>query len=668
MAPIEPINNREQELSADALISIGEVHLVFSHLRASLPDISDSSGLQLSEADINSLKKHLPLVLHEIDFTFLLTDAGIPNGTSFTSETARIIKGGILPYLHPPKSAEAIIHQICSSKGDYELLQKVLPLLTAYAEKLPENEKQTYLASFKTQVINAVRIISYRIAALGMDEQVNRRAGRNEELLSPFMEQNAEVNELLANLAEGNTERALEDLGQAKVMLQHCIESITLIDKAAEENGASLHQTFILRKLELLIERLLLLLPILQPANTPEPFSALMKALCGATLKQTKRRKLREFVSRNINLIAYRITENKRKTGEHYVASSRSEYWEMFLSSCGGGFVVSIMVMLKMRIHHLDIPVFWESLLYGLNYAIGFVVIQALGFTLATKQPAMTAAYIAASMDDVRDDKSRYQHLAAMIATVSRSQIISFTGNLLVAFPLTLCWVFFAGLGRHYPVSPEEGAKLVESVHPLLSLSVWYAALTGALLFLSGIISGFGDNKVVVSRIGERLKQHPALRRRLPPEMLNKTVSYIERNLGPLLGNAVLGLLMGFTIFIGKTTGLPFDIRHITFSAGNVAIGLSETNMGITIATIVSVVMGVLLIGVINFAVSFTLAIQVGARSRGLRFKDYPDMIKAVLNHFTKYPAHFFYPPSATVHSSTLPTPELLTGPGEPKT
>jgi site-specific recombinase len=49
---------------------------------------------------------------------------------------------------------------------------------------------------------------------------------------------------------------------------------------------------------------------------------------------------------------------------------------------------------------------------------------------------------------------------------------------------------------------------------------------------------------------------------------------YVEHNLGALAGNFYFGLFLGLTGTIGIMLGLPLDIRHITFSAANLAFGL----------------------------------------------------------------------------------------------
>ena len=405
-----------------------------------MSDKSDVLAATIAASNIPELKKALITLFKEADFSQAISGAGIPMGSSFLDETLRIVKGKILPYLHNPKDACTIIHEIFNHSEDHDKIVLLLQHFNNLETLFTEEEKKEILAAFLTQITNSVHIISYRIAALGMDEDVYTRAGKDDTLITPFMEQNHEVTELLNNIEKGNTEKIAEDLAQAKIMIAHCLQNIALIDKGAEVNGTSLRQTYLLRKLELLIARLTSLLPIISYDESNKAFDELSALLRHIVIAETRPQKLRDFISRNMNLIAFRITENKRKTGEHYVANTHAEYWDLFIAACGGGFIVSFMVIIKLYVHEMHLPVLWESLLYSINYATGFVVVQMLNFSIATKQPAMTAAYLAASLDDIKDDASRYHHLAATVAKVSRSQLVSFAGNLIVVFPCALVW------------------------------------------------------------------------------------------------------------------------------------------------------------------------------------------------------------------------------------
>ena len=652
------------ELSEEAAISIIRLSGFFKKLRfaliSGLKDENEAVALSAitGAADVEELKKALLTIFKEADFSQAISVTGIPMGSSFADEAIRIMKGKILPYLYNPKDARTIIHEIFNVANDHD---KILLLLQRYnnlATLFTNEEKKEILGAFLTQITNAIHIISFRIAALGVDEDVYTRAGKDDTLITPFMEQNHEVTELLNNIEKGNTEKTVEDLAQTRIMLTHCLQNIALIDKGAEVNGTSLRQTYLLRKLELLIDRLTSLLPIISYNDSNKAFEELFGLLRHIITAETKPQKLRDFISRNLNIIAFRITENKRKTGEHYIASNNSEYRDLFIAACGGGFIVSFMVIIKLYVHEMHLPILWEGLLYSTNYAAGFVVVQILNFSIATKQPAMTAAFLAASLDDIKDDASRYHHLAATVAKVSRSQLVSFAGNLMVVFPCSLLWIIALTHLSNKPVIDTAMAnELLMSVRPLSCPVLWYASIAGAFLFLAGIISGFGDNKVVVSKIGSRLEAHPFLKKRLSAERRRKLASYIEKNLGPLLGNIAVGFMLGMAGFFGKITGLPFDIRHITFSAGNIALGFYGFNFHVTASLVMATLTGIFIIGVFNFAVSFFLALQVAARSRGLRLSDYPKVAAAIGIYFKQHPAHFFFPERRA--KEVLPEPEL---------
>src|SRR6185436_10171288 len=88
-------------------------------------------------------------------------------------------------------------------------------------------------------------------------------------------------------------------------------------------------------------------------------------------------------------------------------------------------------------------------------------------------------------------------NLAVTVAKVSRSQIASFFGNLIIVFPLTflLAWLYHRTF--HVKIADGEAAiSLLKEQHPWLSPSLFYACITGFFLFLSGIIAGYIQNKI----------------------------------------------------------------------------------------------------------------------------------------------------------------------------
>jgi site-specific recombinase len=96
---------------------------------------------------------------------------------------------------------------------------------------------------------------------------------------------------------------------------------------------------------------------------------------------------------------------------------------------------------------------------------------------------------------------------------------------------------------------------------------------------------------------------------------------------------------------VSKIIGIPFDIRHITISAGNVSIalyGLGIRNVPVTYLIIIFI--GVLAIGFLNFLVSFLLAFIVAVRSRGVQLGDYPEFLGILGRYFMNKPLDFIRP------------------------
>src|SRR3546814_19781281 len=79
---------------------------------------------------------------------------------------------------------------------------------------------------------------------------------------------------------------------------------------------------------------------------------------------------------------------------------------------------------------------------------------------------------------------------------------------LLIVVPVALLIadLMFAQTG-HYYVGEAKARHLLEDANPF-SPRVWaWAAITGVWLFLTGLISGFYDNKAAYDRIPQRLRQ-----------------------------------------------------------------------------------------------------------------------------------------------------------------
>ena len=344
--------------------------------------------------------------------------------------------------------------------------------------------------------------------------------------------------------------------------------------------------------------------------------------------------------------LARKVVEHTGETGEHYVSRSRGEYREAFVAASGGGALTALTAAFKFGLHALPFAPFFEGIAYSLNYAVSFVALQLTGLTLASKQPAMTASALAASLEEARDTG----RVVAMTAAIVRTQTIVTVGNLFLALPagLLLDGLWYLVFGAPM-LSPETAAHSVESFHPFRTWTLLYAALTGVLLWIGSLVAGLVANWSAFRRVPDGIRTSPTLRRLLGPRRAGFVARFAEHDLGGLAGNVALGFLLGFTPAFLGFFGVGFEVRHVTLSAASIGIAAGREVAARTFAPgpFLWAVGGVLLIGVFNILVSFALALATAARARGLDPGTRGRVTEALWRAFRDDPRKFLLPPAA---------------------
>jgi len=316
-------------------------------------------------------------------------------------------------------------------------------------------------------------------------------------------------------------------------------------------------------------------------------------------------------------------------------------------SAMGAGVIIAFMATLKLFFAKHHLAPLTEAIVFSLNYGLGFILIHILHFTVATKQPAMTAAAIAATIDNASDSKSKeMDNLVAMIANTMRSQLIAIFGNVVIVIPVAmlLAWGVLHYTGEHF-ITPDKAHQLLASIDPVHSGSLTYAAVAGVCLFLSGLIAGYHDNLAVYNRIPQRLRAVTWLQKLLGVPRLERVSQYIENNLGALAGNFYFGCLLGGMSGLGILLGLPIDIRHITFSSAFVGFASFSLDFMLSWQAAAYAALGLMLIGLVNLAVSFCLALYVAMKSRKVRFKQWRQLLRSLATRINQHPGEFILPP-----------------------
>ena len=161
------------------------------------------------------------------------------------------------------------------------------------------------------------------------------------------------------------------------------------------------------------------------------------------------------------------------------------------------------------------------------------MLIHMLHCTVATKQPAMTAASFAEQVDSNEGSKAVDNKLAKLLIDVCRSQSVAVFGNVSIAVLLAagIAWGYAYTHGQ--PLLNEAvTAYQLKSIEIFTQPTLWYAAIAGVWLFCSGIIAGFFDNRSDYLNLRQRLPFNPFLRKIMRPQPRRHLAAYIHKHYG----------------------------------------------------------------------------------------------------------------------------------------
>ncbi len=602
----------------------------------------------------------LGTALHEVvtrsHATLLLTESGVPDGLGFASALFQRLSRRLVPDLDDPEDLRTVLRVVFHKDDDYRWVDSVpdslwLRLLTALgigehlSSPVADEEHAT-----------ALRILTHHVASLGLQPEITHRLPTPADTDSPFLTIPTYVHQYLMVLEEDHpADHRKEVLNDALANIQTCRAQVEKLREEKSLYGTSLRLTALSLRLLRLLDRLELLLH-LTATRGDALRTHLVSLLREVVQAENTRNHIRPHLKASADLLAFQVVEHAAKKGSKYITSGRKDYGMFFVASLGGGLIVALFALVKILMKPWSLPLGVEALLYGINYSICFVVIYLTGAALATKQPAMTANTLARSLDG--SEKTRHlERLESLIVRVWRSQFISFAGNLLMALPVAFLLSYIFHLATDTTVADvATSQKILEGIDPWPSGALAYAAVAGIFLFVAGLVAGWVDNRNLYLRLPQRIAQHPALVRMFGADRAQRAGAFIDRNLGILAGNVVLGFCLGSMGSIGEILGLPLDIRHIAFSSAEFGVALEVLGEAIPSPLLLKSMLGVALIGLVNFLVSFGLSLGMALESRQVTFGETRRLLGLLARRAFRRPLDWFFPPRQ------MPTPSGASG------
>ena len=604
--------------------------------------------LKNNEEIKNNFRDYLFILFSNKSFAKALTDANILSENAFFPELKKRISYKFLPPVEDEHTISYIISKVLfNPKSDSDYIKNIKPEDGSEFFKLMEIEKISTLPKVKKELLISANILALRSVGNALEAGITKMVPEYKNFDNPFVALQSELDSLICRFKKDKDlqiDSKDVDYKQIKIYLQQCLDFVDKAFKNACKFGISSKINQSLLKIRQQLKRIQDIIPILV-VDTEEDILTNSKNLVSNTLKyNSHRNNIRELIDDSTRLISHLITSHTAETGTHYIATSPKEYLKMFWKASGGGIIVGFLCIFKMMMSYSHGSEFSHAVLYSLNYAFGFIIIYLLGFTLATKQPAMTAATMAKVLSDESSSEKNYKEFANLVAKLSRTQFIAFVGNVLWSFPVALAIIYGMDwfLEKNFAVAKAD--KLLKDLNPIESKAILHACIAGFFLFISGIISGNISNSSIFNQIPERISQSPFLNQVIGAKNSKKLSDFYTKHWAGIISNFWFGIFLGVIAPLGVFLGLDLDIRHITFSAGNFALALYGKGFDIDTYTFVISLVTIFLIGAFNFIVSFGLSMLLAFRSRKVNFGELTIIYKTILKYFIKNPLRFFIP------------------------
>jgi site-specific recombinase len=606
------------------------------------------------------------VLLSTVDSTALLADYGFSSRSAFASELFERLRLKWLP--GTPETADAsalfalIFHdafdaQWLSALDDATLARLAHVLQTPCLADAPGScvwvpaSHQGVVTQWQASLLEALTFCTSQLRATGFSPELRLRMSSPARDSAPFHALSADFDALQAAFLDSPQQASPARQAALACYLERldaCRRSAASVYTHLDSYGISVNLVFQLRQLRARVLRIRALLDCLLSEQPPHHTARLLADLVNVG---QQRRSVRALITANSSMLAAKVAERSSETGEHYITRTRAQYIQMLRDAAGGGAVMSLTTLFKFAVLSIGLSAFWGGFYAGLNYALSFVLIQLLHWTVATKQPAMTAPAMAAKLKEL-GAPGAIEGFVDEVAHLVRSQVAAIVGNLALVAPavLLISTALYFGFG-----APMIDAKEAEHVLHSLDLrgpTLLYAAFTGALLFASSIIAGWVENWFVLQRLDSAIRYNPRISTVLGVARADRWASFMRRNISGLAANISLGFMLGLVPAFAAFFGLGLEVRHVTLSTGQLAAAAASMGTGLLTQGIFWwCVAGIALTGVLNVGVSFYFAFQLALRAHSVSGVDRGRIYQTLRQRARTRLGSFLWPTSEAINA-----------------
>ncbi len=570
-------------------------------------------------------------LVHNLSSVSQYANAGFTSN-SFVHEFVHRIQEKILPHWPFNEDLETLIYEVFPHEIESLYIDFVDE--TVLAEMLALFSKQQELhKKLKSDLLAASYVLSVEVLSnvFAIHKELNITRYRPEGMPEFKLE-----GLLRSSLNNKDTDVPLETFKYLSMIERNTNE----LESSMQDTGVKIQLVYLFQIQKRILNRQRILLSFL---NREIPNAVSFRLfLSRLVLDSNHQKSFSSFIKDNLSLLTDRIVQTASHIGEHYVTFTWFDFQNMFKSATGGGAVTAMTVFIKFLVAKLGLTGFIKGVADSLNYSGSFLLIQIMGWTLATKQPSTTAPFIASQL--TKSTEEARQSIVALL----RTQFIAVLGNLSTVFPICFSISYILMSLDAAIVDHPHSLEVIGSTN-LTGPSILFATYTGVLLFTASLFAGWFENWVIVNQLGKRIRNSKKLRFYFGESVTIRIAGFFSKNSNALAANISLGLLLGFLPQVNKFMGLPLDVRHVTLATGAFATALPVAlRGGIDGWPLANALGGILLIGLMNISVSFLMAFLLASTSSKVKFKTLFSVLIPGFVHILKRPWLLFVPEIVT--------------------
>ena len=548
----------------------------------------------------------------------VISEAGLPDEAFLLRELlARALK-----HLLPVDEVEGDLYVLMDSLNLRESDARWLgslpdPLIAQWAD-IFRPSKSSILASCKILALRATNIaLSRDLIEFADDEDITK---------SSFFSLPAVVE---------NAVRHPEDFYRWEEQRAACETQLQSVNRLLAEKGSSADLIFRVRLLRSLLGRI-------QQVISLEQAGSDARKLCIVIVHGfASQRRMGTVLSASTRRLARSVVERTGRTGKHYIARDAAQWRVMGLGAVLAGVITAFTALFKYMLSTVIHAPLLLAFAHSMNYVVGFLLMQAGGFLLASKMPAATAAALVDAMEDPEKDRM------ASLQAISHTQFIVTISNLVGAIPVAiLIDRIYKAVTGHPFLNPAEAEHGVHMLFPHTSGTIFFAIVTGVFLWLSSLATGWTANYLALHKMATAISNSLRIRNRLGLKRAAKLADWARHHAAGSVGFIVLGFLLGSMPIVFELFGIPLEVRHVTLAAASLGYALDARHMygQLNRYEIVSAFSGVAMVGILNIFASFALSFILAVRARNIGEKQSHRFLREVGRELLANPLAFLLP------------------------